>query len=231
MSFMKTYRVNRIRILAIAAVSFPLLLISERLFADDPPVINPFGPAPSQREDAVPGYVEMSDGRICAGQVFLTRDARLKINDEQVQREREVPLTAIKQIDCTVKKEWMEKEWKFKELTADEKMYTGRSYPSREYVHTITLKDGRTITGPLSAIVYVEPPDYAKPKPGEFRPEVKTEKFVLNKRNKGEIGQDLKSLVYPKSFKLGKEAFEEGLRRIAEKEKSKSEKEKKSTRK
>jgi hypothetical protein len=208
-----------------------LLIRAGTLCADDPPVINPFGPAPTQREDAVPGYVEMSDGRICAGQVYLTRDARLKFDDEKMQREREVPLSAVKQIDCTVKKVWMEKEWKFKELTADEKMYTGRSYPSREYVHTITLNDGRTITGLLSAIVYVEPPDYAKPKPGEFRPEVKTEKFVLNKRNKGEIGQELKSLVYPKSIKLGKEAFEEGVRKMAEKEKPKSEKEKKSTRK
>ena len=127
----------------------------------------------------------------------------------------------------------MEKEWKFKELTKDEKMYTGRSYPSREYVHTVTLSDGRTITGELSAIVYVEPPSYAPVKPGEVRPEVKTEKFVLNKRNKGEIGQDLKSLVYPKSIKLGKEAFEEGIRKIAEKEKGKAgkeeEKEKKPT--
>ena len=112
-------------------------------------------PAPAQREDAVPGYVELSDGKICAGQVYLTRDARLKINDEKLQRQREVPLSAVKQIDCKVKKEWMEKEWKFKELAKDEKMYTGRSYPSREYVHTITLNDGRTITGELSGIVYV----------------------------------------------------------------------------
>jgi len=189
--------------------------------ADEPPVINPFGPAPAQREDAVPGYVELSDGKICAGQVYLTRDARLKIYDEKLQRQREVPLSAVKQIDCTVKKEWIEKEWKFKELTKDEKMYTGRSYPSREYVHTITLADGRTITGELSAIVYVDPPAHATPKPGEVRPETKTEKFLLNKRNKGEIGQDLKSLVYPKSIKLGKEAFAEGLKKIAENEKEK----------
>jgi hypothetical protein len=197
------------------------LAFAARISADEPPVINPFGPAPTQREDAVPGYVEMSDGKICAGQVYLTRDARLKINDEKLQRQREVPLAAVKQIDCTVKKEWMEKEWKFKELAKDEKMFTGRSYPSREYVHTITLDDGRTITGELSAIVYVEPPNYAPPKPGEFRPEVKTEKFELHKRDKGEIGQDLKSLHYVKSIKLGKEAFEEGIRKIAEKGKEK----------
>ena len=117
----------------------------------------------AQREDAVPGYVELSDGKICRGQVYLTRDAKLKIYDEKLQRQREVPLSAVKQIDCKVKKEWMEKEWKFKELAKDEKMFTGRTYPSREYVHTITLTDGRTITGELSAIVYVEPPQSATP--------------------------------------------------------------------
>jgi hypothetical protein len=189
------------------------LFLAENTFTAEPPVLNPFGPAPAQREDAVPGYVDLSDGKICAGQVYLTRDARLKINDEKLQRQREVPLSAVKQIDCKVKKEWMEKEWKFKELTKDEKMYTGRSYPSREYVHTITLQDGRTITGELSAIVYIDLPTHATPKPGEVRPRVPTEKFLLHKRDKGEIGKDLKSLVYVKSIKLGKEAFEEGVKK------------------
>jgi hypothetical protein len=202
------------------AIDFSLFCLTH---AKEPPVINPFGPAPAQREDAVPGCVELSDGKICAGQIYLTRDARLKINDEKLQRQREVPLAAVKQIECKVKREWMEKEWKFKELTKDEKMYTGRAYPSREYVHTITLGDGRAITGELSAIVYVDPPSYATLKPGEYRPQVKTEKFLLNKRNKGEIGQDLKSLVYVKSIKMGKEAFEEGIRKIAEKGKEKKE--------
>ena len=68
-------------------------------------------------------------------------------------------LGSVTQIDCAVKKEWMEREWKYKETTSDEKMYTGRSYPAREYLHTITLRDGRTITGPLAEIVYVQPQD------------------------------------------------------------------------
>ena len=87
--------------------------------------------------------------------IYLTRDKRLKIYDDRLQRQREVPLQAVKQIECKVKKEWMEKEWKFKETTSDEKILTGRSYPAREYLHTITLGDGRTITGPMAAIVYV----------------------------------------------------------------------------
>ena len=59
-------------VLMLAVQSFFLSANSSnnRCFAaDEPPVINPFGPAPTQREDAVPGYVELSDGKICAGQV------------------------------------------------------------------------------------------------------------------------------------------------------------------
>jgi hypothetical protein len=49
--------------------------------AGEPPALNPFQPGPSEREDAIPGYVEMSDGRICYGRLYLTRDARLKVYD------------------------------------------------------------------------------------------------------------------------------------------------------
>ena len=157
----------------------------------------------------MPGYIELSNGAIRAGMIYLTRDKRLQIYDKQLERQREIPLQVVKKIECTVKREWLEKEWKFKETTNDEKLYTGRSYPAREYLHTITLKDGRTITGPLSAIVYVQPPQYSSVRPGEHRSPVEPEHFLLNKRNKGEMGEDLKSLVYVKRIKLGKEALEE----------------------
>jgi hypothetical protein len=172
--------------------------------AAEPPAVNPFRPAPTRREDAVPGRLELSNGKIFAGQIYLTRNKRLMIYDEAKQRQREIPLSAVKQIDCQVKKEWMEKEWKFKELTKDEKMYTGRQYPAREYVHTITLHDGRTITGTLSGIIYVQPSD---------DPQAPTEHFVLHKRDKGKWDQQLKDLVYVKAVKLGKEALAEGRKK------------------
>jgi hypothetical protein len=186
--------------------------------AQELPPVNPFASPTAQREDAVPGYIELSDGSIHPGQIYLTRDKRLKIADEQSERQREVPLSSVKQIDCTIKKEWLEKEWKFKELAKDEKMFTGRSYPVREYEHTITLNDGRTISGGLSEIVYVQPIDNKSAKSGASRPEIKAEQFILNKRNKGEIGEDLHSLVYVKSIKLGKEAFEEGMKKATERD-------------
>ncbi len=87
----------------------------------------------------------------------MTRDKRLQVWDEQLQREREVPLGVVRQIECSVQKEWMEKEWRFAESASDAKVYTGRAYPAREYTHTVTLEDGRKLTGPLAEILYVQP--------------------------------------------------------------------------
>ncbi len=179
--------------------------------AADPPTIQPFGrPAADKmptdnaapRDDAVQGAIELSNGVIRPGWLYLTRDKRLKIYDEAVRRQREIPWTAVERIECDVKTEWMEKEWTFKETTNDEKIYTGRKYPVREYVHTITLRGGRTIAGPLAAVVYLQ-----------SSPEQEAEPFLLNKRNKGEPGQTMKSLLYVKQIKLGKEAFEEGKKK------------------
>ncbi len=182
---------------------------------DEPPALNPFGPVKQDREDAVPGYLEMSDGKIYAGSIYMTRDKRLKLLDAQLERQREIPLRVVREIECKVKKEWMEKEWRFKELALDEKMYTGRTYPAREYTHTITLKDGRRITGDLAEIVYVRPffesTGGPMPDPSQLQPE----RFLLLKRDKGEAGTDLKTLLYVRVIKLGQDALEEGKQKAS----------------
>jgi len=172
---------------------------------EEPAAVNPFGSREKTREDSLPGYVELSDGLILPGQVYLTRDTRLQIYDESLQRQREVPLHVIHRMDATVEKEWMEKEWRFKENANDEKVYTGRAYPSRLLAYTISLKDGPKITGPVSGIVYVDSPGGGEPK-----------KFLLNKRQKGTVGTDLPSLVYLRTVELGEEAFRSGQLRASQ---------------
>jgi hypothetical protein len=178
--------------------------------ADEPATISPFGPVKHEREDAIPGYLEMSDGTVFPGNIYMTRDKRLKLAQEN-DRQREIPLRMVTQIECKVMKEWIEREWKFKELANDEKMYTGKSYPARVYQHTLTLKDGRTLTGELAEIFYVQPLADASNGPLGDTSRADPRRFMVNKRNKGENGKDLKSLKYVKVIKLGKEAYEEGL--------------------
>ena len=139
----------------------------------------------------MPGYLETSDGKVHPGQITLTRDARLKIFDEQQKKHREVPLKAIKRIDCTVLKEWVEQEWRFKENASDEKYFTGRTYPAREYTHTITLRTARRSRGPSRASSTSGPAGRG-PRP-----------LPPPQARKGQPGTDLKSLVYVRSIQLG----------------------------
>jgi hypothetical protein len=184
--------------------------------AAEPPALNPFARNPAmagEREDAIPGYVEMSDGSIHYGRLYLTRDKRIQIYDATIERQREIPLDKVAQLECKVMKEWIEKDWRFKELALDEKLYSGKSYPAREYKYALTLQDGRTIEGSTSGIVYLIPGDYGPTKPGEYRPEGDPERYFLHKRDKGKVGEQLKDLKYVKSIKLGEEAFQAGKKK------------------
>jgi hypothetical protein len=176
--------------MAIAILTW--LLLSAAGEQDSPPALNPFGTRSQVRDDAVSGSVQLSDGSEATGQVYLTRDARLKIYDSQLKRQWEVPLSAVRRIECSIEKAWLEKEWRFKENANNEKVYTGRSYPVRQYVHTLTLADGRRIIGPLAAIVYVQRPEEPEPR-----------RYILHQRDKGPPGSELKSLVYVRRIDLG----------------------------
>jgi hypothetical protein len=190
----------------LALVTFPDAAEAQ----DDPPAINPFSQPDQTREDALPGCVALSDGTVHPGKLYLTRDLRLKIYDQQLKRQREVPLRVVASIECEVDKQWMEKEWRFKANADNEKVYTGRSYPARQYTHTITLADGRKITGSLSGIVYVDPYGGGK-----------KVRFLLHKRQKGDWGSSLDQLVYVQKIQLGEAAMRAG---VAGKERQEEEK-------
>ncbi len=194
---------------------------------EEPPALNPFAHVRQDRDDMVPGYLEMSDGRLFVGNIYMTRDKRLKIEDESLgmggdaasratsqKRQREIPLRAIRQIEAKVEREWMEKEWRFKESALDEKVYTGRAYPARKYVHTVTLNDGRAITGSVAEIFYAQP---LRESATDSQPEEDAEpiRFMIHKRDKGKPGTTLEQLAYVKLIKLGADVIEEGKKKAS----------------
>jgi hypothetical protein len=79
-----------------------------------------------------------------------------------------------------------EKEWHFKESGSDIKEFNGKTYPNRETQYTFTLLNGQTLSGGVVEPLYLQTPD------GPVL-------FALHKRDKGEVGQTLKQLVYVKS--------------------------------
>ena len=66
------------------------------------------------------------------------------------------------------------------------------------------LQNGQKIEGTLLGIVYVRADPAAEP-----------ERYLFHKRDKGDPGTDLKSLVYVRSIQLGAKALEEGKRKAA----------------
>ncbi len=165
-------------------------------WGEEPP--NPFGQVRPQRTDAVTGFIELSDGTKIHGKIYLTRGHYLHIYDPKKQRFRDVPLQAVKQVRCIVEKEWMEKEWRFKENANNQKVYTGRQYPVRKYVHEIELKRGGKIRGPLAGPVYIVPDSSKSTQSAHPTAPSRPLRFLLHKRQKGKIGESLKQLVYVK---------------------------------
>ncbi|GAH64145.1 unnamed protein product, partial [marine sediment metagenome] len=88
---------------------------------------NPFGKPAARRSDAVPGAIELSDGTLLPGLVYLTRSKDVEIFDTSKKKQRRIPLAGILTIETIVEWERMDPEWRFKTAGDPEKVYTGKS--------------------------------------------------------------------------------------------------------
>ncbi len=130
-----------------------------------------------------PGTLVLSNGEKYSGPLSTTPEQPFRVFDEEKKDYFDVPLSTVKSMKAVVLWERQEREWKFKASGSDQKEYSGKTYPARETQYTITLQDGRTLTGSLAAPIYVQTPGGQR-------------LFVLHKRDKGAVGQSLDDLVY-----------------------------------
>jgi len=162
---------------------------------------SPFAPTneAGYRNDAVPGYIELSDGTKRPGRIYTTRAKRLKIYNLKRKIYEFVAVAACKRIEGVVEWERLDREWRFKEAGNPEKVYTGRAYPLRMHSWRLTLRNDHEILGHiLGQPLYVVH-------------DGKTERFILHKRDKGPKGTQLEDLVYIRRVVLGPEAYNEAL--------------------
>jgi hypothetical protein len=152
-----------------------------------------------EHKDAVPGYIELSSGLKVPGRIYTTRAKRLKIYNLQCERYEYVPVAALKQIEGKVEWERMDKEWRFKEAGNPEKVYTGREYPVRMLAWTLTLRNDHEIVGHI-----LGQPLYAEHNG-------KVERFILHKRDKGEMGRTLSDIPYIRRVVFGPEAYNQAV--------------------
>jgi hypothetical protein len=159
---------------------------------DNPPAVTSAVP-----DFALPGAIEMSDGSVLAGHVATTGDGPLNVWVESERRWRIVPPAAVLGMSAKIVKEEMFAQWRLKGVGEPEKVFTGKAYPLRQLEWTLVLADGSTMTGVIKG-----QPLYVYPATGG---DFKT--VILPDRQKGNIGQKLTDLVYPKTIIFSRKAI------------------------
>lgn len=160
--------------------------------------VNPFGTDGASRAEAVPGVVELSDGRRLAGQLSTTVEKPWLVWVAAEKRWRRVPLIALLGLRAVVVDEKMELAWRWKAMGEPERVYTGRKYPTRRYGWRFHLIDDSYITGSVKGQpLWVRTADGRRAGP-----------FVLHERAKGGSGQTLKDLLYVKRVIVSRKMME-----------------------
>lgn len=147
------------------------------------------------RDWVVSGTVRTSDGKTASGLLYTTLGKALKIYDPEKKKFVKFTLNEIKRIDVAIEIEKEEPYWYWKESGSDEKVYTGKTYPWRKYVTTVTFSGGKKVGGYLSGLIYLE-------KDG------KKTRYTLYKRQKGNEGQKPKDLLYVTNVTIGSNTAE-----------------------
>jgi hypothetical protein len=145
------------------------------------PTTSPFKPAKDDGRRAA--TMTLSNGEKIKGRFSTTLARPFRVFDAEKKEYRDVPFALIKSIQAKVIWERDEKEWHFRESGSDIKEYSGKTYPARETQYIFTLTNGQTLSGAVAGPLYLQTDGDDKI-------------FILHKRDKGEVGQTLKQLVY-----------------------------------
>jgi hypothetical protein len=135
------------------------------------------------------GVITLSDGRRISGYITTTAEQPLRVWDEPNKQNHDLPLMTILTLKAKVVSEGEEAEWNFEKGGSDVKIYTGKSYPTRETQYEVTLTNGQSVTGAIAAPLYI------KTAKGN-------ELFILHTKDKGKVGQTVDELVYVKSVEF-----------------------------
>ncbi len=159
---------------------------------------SPFAGAPRDGRDAMPGYIELSDGRVLAGAIWTTPEKPWSVFEAESKSFRRIPPAVVRGIEAEVLWERDEPEWRWKEGGSDEKIYTGRTYPARMLRYVFTLANGEKVAGTVQQPIYVQV-EGGQPV-----------QFILHERDKGPLDGKLSRLVYVRRVCLGEEALARG---------------------
>ncbi len=141
------------------------------------------------RQGEARGTVVFSDGSAISGIIHCTGFKPLKVFHKDKKKFIHIPLELIAVLKLEITKAEMVEHWRFKEESKDEKVYTGKKYPRKDYLCHITLRAAHEIRGTCAAVLYIE------------SGEEKT-RFALKHYDRGKTGQTLDDLVHVSEIKL-----------------------------
>ncbi len=160
--------------------------------------VNPFDRKGSfRRADAVPGVLELSDNRQIPGWIYTTVEKPLIAFVDIEKRWRRLPLIVALSISAEVVEEKITLRWRWKAMGEPERVYTGKSYPTRRLKWKFRLIDGSEIVAAIKG-----QPIWVELNGRKHGP------FVLHERFKGADGQKLDDLIYVKRIVLSRKMMD-----------------------
>ena len=155
--------------------------------------INPFASRKAKApRGAVRGVIYMSDGKAYEGMVYTTPGHRMPLFDPKFNEYVNCSLKLLKEIRIKVVEKRVEKEWRFKEMGNDEKVFTGKTYPRKDFGAVIVFKSGREKKANIARGF----PIYCIMKDG------KRKRVLVQPHIQGAVGQTLKDVVHPAKIDL-----------------------------
>jgi hypothetical protein len=139
------------------------------------------------------GTLVFSDGSSISGIVHSTGFKPIEIYDTQEKKFKNLPLEHIANLKVVVTKQEMVREWRFKEESKDEKVYSGKEFPRKDYEVHVTLRGGQEVHGTCKGVLYIES--------GEDKT-----RFWLKHYDRGKTDETLDDLVHVQEIKFANPA-------------------------
>ncbi len=138
--------------------------------------------------ERVAGKIVFSDGTVLAGDIRTTEGKPLRLIEAGTARRLDLALPEVYRIRCLLVSEEEYRVWRWVEDGSREKVYTGETYPKREFEAEVVLRNGDIRRGTLVGVLYVYETEGAKPK-----------RAILKDLDQGEVGEKLTDRVYVES--------------------------------
>jgi hypothetical protein len=135
------------------------------------------------------GTITLSDGTRFEGRIWTGANAPVRVWVEETKSYRDLDLALVRKIEVHVLSQAMEEDWRWLKEGSDQKVYSGKKYPSVSLAYKFTLLNGQQIEGTVVAAIY-------------FADGTKSRTLALYKNYKGNLDDTFKDLIYISSITL-----------------------------